>query len=55
MDKEKGYYKVKFYNHNRKMILFWNGEHFEKFEGDKRINDEIEYAEKIELNQTNQP
>lgn len=36
-----GYYWVKFYNHKDERILYWNGEGFESFSGD-RVNDEIE-------------
>lgn len=38
---EKGYYWVKFYNHRRRRILYWTGEHFQGFPED-RADDEIE-------------
>lgn len=44
-----GYYVVKFYNYKRKMLLFWNGKHFEKFPSDESINDEIETYTKITI------
>ena len=50
MKLEKGYYKVKFYNHSIIVILFWTGEKFEKFPSDPFIpHDEIEYYKKLEL------
>jgi hypothetical protein len=42
MDIEIGYYIVKFYNHDRKKILYWNGESWEGFKSDPMIHDEIE-------------
>jgi N-acetylglutamate synthase-like GNAT family acetyltransferase len=37
-----GYYVVKFYNHPRKYIMYFNGIGFEKFKSDKLPDDEIE-------------
>jgi hypothetical protein len=38
---QRGYYWVKFYNHEDVLILFFNGQNFEGFKTDKFINDEI--------------
>ena len=45
---ERGYYWVKFYNHERKMILFYTGVFWEQFKHDDRIHDEIESYERVE-------
>ena len=44
---EKGYYKVWFYNHKDPIIMFFNGESFEKFPSDVFIHDEIDVYEKL--------
>ncbi len=41
MDREKGYYWIKFYNHEKQRILYWNGDSFEGFKSDF-VHDEIE-------------
>lgn len=46
---KKGYYRVKFYNHNRKMLMFFNGSRFESFNSDEDINDEIESYEAVDV------
>lgn len=50
LKKEEGYYIAKFYNHERLMVLYWNGNGLEMFRGDKRINDEIEWTKPLNLN-----
>lgn len=47
MEKQKGYYEVKFFNHSKIMIMYWNGERYEAFKSDEAPNDEIEMAVKI--------
>ena len=47
---EKGYYLVKFYNHKKIKVMFFNGEHFEKFKSDEFIHDEIERYNKLTIN-----
>lgn len=37
-----GYYWVKFYNHNRLQMMYFNGSNFEGFKSDIFIHDEIE-------------
>ena len=44
---KKGYYWVKFYNHERKQIMLFNGKRFEGFKSDVFIHDEIENYESI--------
>ena len=44
---ERGYYWVKYYNHERRMILFYTGVFWEQFKHDDRIHDEIEVYERI--------
>jgi hypothetical protein len=39
---EKAYYWVKFYNHDKKLIMLFNGKNFEGFKSDQFIGDEIE-------------
>lgn len=46
---EKGYYKVKHYNHYQLQIKFYNGKNFEGFKSDNFIHDEIESYELINL------
>lgn len=50
MDIKKGYYSVKFYNHERHKIMFWNGKAWESFPSDEFIHDEIESYDLIEGN-----
>ena len=45
---EKGYYWVKFYNHNDILMMYFNGTGFESFKSDKFIHDEIESYVKVE-------
>lgn len=47
MATEKGYYWVKFYNHEDILIMYFNGLDFEKFKSDKFIHDEIESYERV--------
>ena len=42
-DIRKGYYVVKFYNHNIRQVMKFNGKNFEGFKSDNFIHDEIEY------------
>lgn len=44
---KKGYYAVKFYNHENMKIMFWNGDRFEGFKSDEMPNDEIEKYHEI--------
>lgn len=46
---EIGYYKVKFYNHDDILIMFFNGTSWERFKSDVFIHDEIEKYEKLSL------
>jgi len=39
-----GYYWVKFYNHDKQMIMYFNGLHFESFKSDEVPHDEIDHA-----------
>ena len=41
MDRDNGYFWVKFYNHKEMRILYWNGKRFEGFPSDI-VHDEIE-------------
>jgi hypothetical protein len=50
-DITKGYYWVKFYNHEEKQIMLFNGKNFEGFKSDRFIHDEIESYEPIERGQ----
>lgn len=43
------YYLVKFYNHERQLIMLFNGKHFEMFNSDEFIHDEIERWQLIEV------
>ena len=45
----KGYYKVKFYKHKEKLLMFFNGLRFEKFPSDTFVHVEIESYEKIDI------
>lgn len=45
--KPRGYYWVKFYNHDIMKVVYYNGMNFEQFPSDGRINDEIESFEQI--------
>jgi hypothetical protein len=47
-DITKGYYWVKFYNHEEKQIMLFNGKNFEGFKSDRFIHDEIESYKPIE-------
>jgi hypothetical protein len=47
---EKGYYLVKFYNHSKLKLMFFNGENFEGFKSDKFIHDEINFYQKVIIN-----
>ncbi len=40
--REIGYYVVKFYNHEKKYILYFNGKGFESFKSEQLPHDEIE-------------
>lgn len=50
-DRIGGYYWVKFYNHEKPIIMFWNGHSFESFRSDF-INDEIEEVNENRINPT---
>lgn len=47
MSRKNGYYKVKFYNHVKTKIMYWNGVYFECFKSDPIIHDEIESYDPI--------
>jgi hypothetical protein len=47
-DIKKGYYWVKFYNHDVMQVMLFNGKNFEGFKRDKLIHDEIEGYEYID-------
>jgi hypothetical protein len=49
----KGYYWVKFYNHHKRMIMYFNGKHFESFKSDDCPHDEIEWYTAIEIKDFN--
>ena len=49
-EREKGYYKVKHYNHSKIMIMYWNGESFETFKSDPTPPDEIDPKSIIKVN-----
>ena len=51
LDIKKGYYWVRFYNHEVKQIMYFNGKGFKGFKSDEFIHDEIEYYTIIESNQ----
>lgn len=42
-----GYYVVKFYNHQCKYIMYFNGKNFEGFKSERMPHDEIESYIKI--------
>lgn len=44
---ETGYYVVKFYNHECKYVLYYNGKAWESFRSDRLPDDEIESYKKF--------
>jgi len=48
-DLEKGYYKIKHFNHKRIQVVYFNGTNFEGFRSDVFIHDEIEWYKLLEV------
>ena len=46
---EIGYYVVKFYNHESKYVMYFNGSNFEGFKSEKFPDDEIESYKKFSV------
>lgn len=50
LERENGYYWVKFYNYEASHIMYWNGRRFEAFKSDF-VDDEIEAVDEKRITQ----